>query len=160
MWKQVRKIFPKVVAAVPLGLKDHNGKILTKSSAIKKLVIRKYQQRLRKRPPNPHIKELMKIKEENSLRLIEIARGVKTQNWSKEDLSKVLSKLKNGKCRDPGGIINEIFKPGVIGSDLQEALLDLFNLCKSEIKIPDFMKFANISNIWKKKGDTTNIDNY
>ena len=63
MWRQVRKVFPKVLASVPLGLKDHKGKILTKSSDVKQPVIRKYQQRLRKRPPNPHIKELMKITE-------------------------------------------------------------------------------------------------
>ena len=48
----------------------------------------------------------------------------------------------------------------MIGSDFQEALLDLLNLCKTEMKIPDFMKLANISNIWKKKGDKMNIDSY
>ena len=160
MWRQVRKVFPKVLASVPIGLKDHNGKILTKTSAVKNLVVRKYKQKLRKRPSNPHIRELMRIKEENALRVIEIARQVKTVNWSQEDLTKVLRKLKSGKYRDPGGLINEIFKPGVIGCDLQEALLDLFNLCKTEMKIPDYLKLANISNIWKKKGDKLNIDSY
>ena len=61
---------------------------------------------------------------------------------------------------DPGGMINELFKPGVIGYDLQEALLDLLNLCKSQMIIPEFMKMANISNIWKKKGDKMNIESY
>ena len=55
-------------------------------------------------------------------------------------------------------MINEIFKPGVIGTDLQIALLDLFNKCKSEMKIPDFMTVSNIVNVWKKKGDKMNID--
>ena len=82
MWRQERKVFPKVLASVPVGLKDHNGKILTKTYAVKKFVLRKYIQKLRKRPPNPHIKELMRIKEENALRVIEIARQVKTVNWS------------------------------------------------------------------------------
>ena len=100
----------------------------------------------------------MKLKEENARRIIQIARQVKTPNWSKSELLKVLKSLKSGKCRDPEGLINEIFKPDVIGSDLQEALLDLLNLCKTEMKIPDFMKLANISNIWKKKGDKMNID--
>ena len=85
------------------------------------------------------------LKGENAIRIINIARTVKTEKWSHKDLLIVLSKLKNGKCRDPGGIINEIFKPGVIGSDLQEALLDLLNLCKSEMQIPNFMQTANIS---------------
>ena len=102
----------------------------------------------------------MKIKEQNALRIIELARNTKTANWTKKDLLVVLAKLKNGKSRDPGGLINELFKPGVIGRDLQEALLDLLNLCKSEMHIPDFMQRANISNIWKKKGDKMNIDSY
>ena len=102
----------------------------------------------------------MKLKEENARRIIQIARQVKTPNWSKSELLKVLKSLKSGKCRDPGGLINEIFKPDVLGSDLQEALLDLLNLCKTEMKIPDFIKLANISNIWKKKGDKMNIDSY
>ena len=160
MWRQMRKLFPKVLATPPSGIKDHMGKIITKTSIVKQIVIRKYQQRLRKRPANPEIKELMRIKEENARRVIQIARQVKTTNWSKNDLLIVLKKLKNGKCRDPGGIINEIFKPNLIGSDLQEALLDLFNQCKNEMKIPDFMQLANISNIWKKKGDKMDIDSY
>ena len=69
----------------------------------------------------------MRIKEENARRIIQIARQVKTTNWSKNDLLIVLKKLKNRKCRDPGGVINEIYKPNLIGFDLQEALLDLFN---------------------------------
>ena len=124
MWRQVRKLFPKVVSATPSGLKDHKGKVITKTSLVKQMVIRKYMQKLRKRPANPQIKELMILKEDNAKRIIDIARKVKTQDWSHKELLIVLSKLKNGKCRDPGGMINELFKPGVIGSDLQESLLD------------------------------------
>ena len=109
MWRQVRKLFPKVVASVQSGIKDHKGKIITKSSLVRKIVIQKYQHRLRKRPVNPQIKDLMNIKEENARRIIQIARQMKTPNWSKGELLKVLKSLKSGKCRDPGGLINEIF---------------------------------------------------
>ena len=108
MWSQVRKIFPKVLASAPSGLRDHNGKIRTKVSTVKQIIIRKYQQKLRKRPANPLIKDLMKIKEQNALRIIELARNTKTANWTKKDLLVVLAKLKNGKSRDPGGLINEL----------------------------------------------------
>ena len=87
-------------------------------------------------------------------------REVKTLPWTSEELSKVIKSLKNNKCRDPNGMINKLFKPGVIGSDLQIALLDLFNLCKSNMQIPDFMKTSNIVNVWKKKGDKMDIDSY
>ena len=43
----------------------------------KHIKIRTYKQRLRKRPANPEIKQLMQIKEENSRRIINIARQVK-----------------------------------------------------------------------------------
>ena len=124
MWRQVRKLFPKVLPTVPSGLRDHKGKIITQISTVKQMSIQKYQQKLRKRPVNPQIKRLMQLKEENAIRIINITRKVKTEKWSHKELSIVLSKLKNGKCRDPGGLINEIFKPGVIGCDLQEGLLD------------------------------------
>ena len=74
MWRQVRKLFPKVLVSAPSGLKDHKGKIITKASTVKQIIIRKYQQKLRKRPANPQIKELTKIKKQNALKIIEIAR--------------------------------------------------------------------------------------
>ena len=85
---------------------------------------------------------------------------MKTPPWTQKELKQVLSSLKSNKCRDPNGMINEIFKPGVIGADLQIALLDLFNLCKSQMQIPNFMQVSDISNIWKMKGDKLNIESY
>ena len=57
-------------------------------------------------------------------------------------------------------MINELFKPGVIGLDLQIALLDFFNSCKAKMKIPDIMTLSNIVSVWKKKGDKMNVDLY
>ena len=82
MWKEIKKLFPKGLKNVPSGVRDHTGKIITKLSIVKQIVIRKYKQRLRKRPSNPDIKDLMKLKEENARRLINIAKQVKTPPWS------------------------------------------------------------------------------
>ena len=68
--------------------------------------------------------------------------------WTVEDLTKVLKGLKNNKTRDPQGLINEIFKPGVLGNDLKLAMLDLFNDIKKEKKIPKFLQLANITTIY------------
>ena len=102
----------------------------------------------------------MKMKEDNARKVINIARQAKTPPWSMEEMKKVLKTLKNNKCRDPCGLINELFRPGVIGAHLQVALLDLFNNCKSHMQVADFMQLSNISNIWKKKGKKINIDSY
>ena len=64
---------------------------------------------------------------------------------------KVLKKLKTNKTRDPHGLINEIFKPGVIGLDLKLAILNLFSGIKLEFFLPNFLQFANITTIYKKK---------
>ena len=140
-------MFPKTLKNVPIGVRDYNGKIITKTIRVKQIVKRKYVQRMRKRPVNQNMKYLMEIKEGNAQRIINIAKEVKTPPWTQAELQKVLKSLKSNKCRDPNGMINEIFMPGVIGVDLQIALLDLFNLCKSQMQIPDFMKLSNISNI-------------
>ena len=52
----------------------------------------------------------MNIKEEDSRRIINIARKVKTPTWPIQELRQVLKTLKNDKCHDPNGLINAIFK--------------------------------------------------
>ena len=71
-------------------------------------------------------------------------------DWNMKDLDRALSKLKNNKCRDYEGYINEIFKKGVIGIDLKKSLLVLFNKLKKQKMIPKFMNFANITTVPKK----------
>ena len=78
MWKEVKKLFPKILKTVPSGVKDHKGRIVTKVTAVKQTIMRKYKQRLRKRPANPEIKVLMELKEENARKIIKIAKGIKT----------------------------------------------------------------------------------
>ena len=49
-------------------------------------------------------------------------------------------------------MINELFKTGVIGQDLLEALLSLLNEVKLEHFVPYFMRLANISSLYKNRG--------
>ena len=58
-------------------------------------------------------------------------------------LEEVLKSLKSGKCRDPEGMIREIFKDEVMGDDLKSSLLTLLNRIKATGK-------AN-SLIWSQK---------
>ena len=74
------------------------------------------------------------------------------------DLEKALKGLKNNKARDHEGYINEIFKPGVIGTDLQKSLLSMFNKLKIKKLIPTFMRYANITTV-PKKGSLTVLEN-
>ena len=65
---------------------------------------------------------------------------------------RVLKKLKANKTRDPLGMINEIFKRGVIGQDLVSALAGLVSESKFNNFLPLFMRLANITSLYKRKG--------
>ena len=71
--------------------------------------------------------------------------------WKLEDLRSVLKLLKKNKSMDPHGLINELFSPENIGSDLEFSLLLLLNKIKQNLTIPHFMQFANIISIYKRK---------
>ena len=73
-------------------------------------------------------------------------------------LKLVLKNLKNGKSRDPHGLINELFKPEVSGIDFQSSLLKIANEIKDKIFFPKFMQFANIVSIYKGKGEKNRPD--
>ena len=80
-------------------------------------------------------------------------------SWRMDQFEAVLRSLKKNKTRDPTGIINEIFKPGVIGSDLKVALLSLLNGCKTNQTVPPYMMMANTHTIYKNKGSRFDLKN-
>ena len=50
------------------------------------------------------------------------------------------------------GWINELFKDGVAGKNLKFSLLHIVNKIKEENHIPDFVRLADVSTIYKGKG--------
>ena len=89
----------------------------------------------------------------------ERAKSRKSVNWSQLDLLKVLKGLKCNKAADPIGLVNELFKPGVAGSDLINSMLILCNNIKSQCQIPKFVELSNISSIYKLKGSKSDLTN-
>ena len=69
----------------------------------------------------------------------------KSKEKDMKKLKKILSKLKNNKSRDPQGFINELFKPGVCGEDLEKSLLLMFKKIKAEVSFPEFMEVSSLS---------------
>ena len=82
----------------------------------------------------------------------------KTLPWLMDDLDEALKGLKNGKCRDPDGLIRELFKEEVIGDNLKKSLLLLFNKVKTTGFLPEFLRITNISAIYKGKGEMTSLE--
>ena len=91
-------------------------------------------------------------------RMIQLSE-VKTYAWTTLQLHNALARLKKNKARDPHGMQNELFKDGCIGSDLELALLTMFNGIKDHQDIPPFFNLSNITNLYKNKGSREDLDN-
>ena len=159
VWKIKKKIFPKHTKALPIAKIGPTGRLVSSPAELKNLYLSTYKHRLRHRPIKPGFQQLKLLKEELCSKRLQLVKLKPHEPWTNKELVKVLQSLKNNKSRDPHSLINEIFKPGVIGSDLQQSLLLMFNKIKEEFKIPEMMQMANIISIFKGKGEKNDLQN-
>ena len=159
LWKIKKKIFPKNRSQLPVAKKNFSGQIITNPDTLKQLYIETYQHRLRHRPNKTGYENLKCLKETLFGLRLRLTKLTKSKPWNENDLSKVLSSLKNNKSRDPHGLINELFKPGVKGTDLHLSLMTLLNEIKFNCNIPEFVEWANITSLYKGKGEKMDLEN-
>ena len=150
-WKVKKKLCPQT-GDPPMAKFDENGMLVTSPRLLKDLYLRTYQHRLRQRIMKPEYQDIYFLKMELWESRLEELMNNKSAPWTEENLLKVIKSLKNNKTMDPMGMINEIFKPEVIGADLFSACLKLFNGSKSNLVIPEYLNLSNITSIWKLKG--------
>ena len=89
---------------------------------------------------------------------LELSKDNVTPDWKMSDLEEALSALKSGKCRDPEGIIWEVFKEEFLGNELKLSLLILFNKIKRTRIFPAFMQNINIRAIYKGNGNVNDLE--
>ena len=89
----------------------------------------------------------------------DFVKDIKSPPWEMNDLEKAIKGLKNNQSGDPSGIINELFKPEVMGQDLALGIIDLLNGIKAELYIPLLVQLANITTIFKNKGSRLDMKN-
>ena len=82
---------------------------------------------------------------------ISLAKLKRSKPWTIKELDTALSDLKRNKPRDCEGLVNEIFKNDIIGTDLKDSLLLIFNGLKSENLMAEFLNFANVITVPKGK---------
>ena len=142
-----------------MAKKDENGSLITAPELLKNLYLRTYEERLKNREMKEDLMDVYFLKEELWISRMKELRMKKTDPWSKQQLQKALKSLKNNKTADPNGMINELFKEGCLGKDLEDALLDLLNGIKENFQIPEFMVRENICTIYKNKGSRNDMNN-
>ena len=158
IWKILKTIGPKHGSTLPIAKKDHKGVLISDPKEIKKLLAKEYRQRLRSRPLRPDLIDLKQRRKYIFKMQMKLAEGTSSKPWIMKDLNNALRDLKNKKSRDHAGYVNEIFKHGVIGTNLKQSLLLMFNKLKLNKLIPSFMQFANITTV-PKRGSLTLLEN-
>ena len=149
VWKTKRKIFPKVKPTLPVGKKNLKKQIITNPEDLKELYLDTFKFRLRHRPSKPGFEDLLNKQEELFKLRLDSAKLQRTSPWKMSDLETALKSLKVGKCRDPEGILREIFKEGILGQNLKQSMLILYNKIKETGKLPELLRTTNISAIYK-----------
>ena len=157
LWKVKSKLYPTVTEP-PLAKKDADGNLVTAVLPLQELYLSTYVQRLSDRPMKDDMSDLRELKTTLWESRLSLIKDKKSKLWTLPDLEKVLKSLKNNQTRDPNELLNEIFKPPVIGKDLKLAILHLMNGIKNNMKIPEFLQVANITTIRKNKGSKFEMD--
>ena len=158
MWKLRKKLGGKK-CAVPVAKIDSNGKLVTNSEQLKELYKSTYKNRMQHRIMKPELKQMFDRKMNLFELRIKVSKYQKCDEWTENELSKVLRKLKKDKSEDSEGLIYELFRPETIGASLFSYLLMLCNRVKSEMTIPRFLTNTNITSIYKNKGNKNNLEN-
>ena len=95
---------------MPVGKKNVKKQLITNPTELKELYLQTFKYRLRQRPAQPWFEDLLNTQEKVVQTETRIGKNEKTADWTMYDLDKALKQLKSGKCRDPDGLIREIFK--------------------------------------------------
>ena len=159
LWRLLKNRFPKNTPAMPVAKKDSQGKLVTNHNELKRLYLKTYKNRMRNRPMKEDLLDLKDLKNDLFELRLKLATRKKSEPWTLEDLEKALKALKKDKARDPNGWANELFKDGVAGRHLKLSLLKFLNRMRDKNEIPDFVRLADVSTIYKGKGSKSDLIN-
>ena len=158
VWKSKRKLCPNTKDP-PMAKKDLEENLITDPEALKVLYMDTYKHRLRHREMKSEYIDIQIMKECLWSRRLCSVRKNCTQPWTMEMLDKALSSLKSNQARDPLGMLGDLFKPHIVGLNLKKAILDLLNGVKSNLVIPEQMRLASVTSIYKNKGSRFDLKN-
>ena len=159
LWQILKKKYPKMSHPVPVGKKDKSGNLITSHSQLKDLYLSTYLHRLRNRPIKNEMNEIKRLKEELLEIRLNLANRNKSVPWNMNDLESVLKTLKQRKSRDPNGWVRDLFSSDIAGKNLKISMLKMFNKIKEENFIPEFIRKADVTTIYKGKGEKVNLEN-
>ena len=108
-WSLKKKLFPKYAEA-PFAVFNKNEQLVTDAKSILEVMKEEFTYRLRNRDINDEYQELRDLKEYLCNLRLQITKNSDFIPWTYDNVDKAINKLKNNKCRDPHGHINELYK--------------------------------------------------
>ena len=142
-----------------MAKKNENEKLISNPEELKSIYLKTDINRLRHGDIKPGFQNIKLLKEYLCIKRLEMTAQYKATRPTRYKLNQVLKKLKNNKARDPYGLIYELFKIGAIGDDLKESLFLMCYKIRDNLEIPELLKFANITSIYKGKGAKNYLEN-
>ena len=142
-----------------MAKKNGKGKLVTSPKELKDLYLDTFVSRLRHRSIKPGFEDLKFMKEYLCAKRLEVTSFTKAALLTRPKMDKVLKLLKNNKAKDPHGLINEMFKLSEIGDDMKESLFLMCSKIRETSEVPEIVKYANITSIYKGKGAKNDLQN-
>ena len=158
MWELKKKLGANK-KDVPVAKKNTDGKLVSNSKQLKELYKNTYKKRMEHKEMKPELMNMYKMKMQLYQLRMTVSKEIKSEDWSENDLMKVLKTLKKQKSADSDGLVYELFRPEVIGYNLFLSLLMLCNKVKSELSIPSFLTNTSITSLFKNKGNKNDLEN-
>ena len=100
---------------------------MTNPEERKQVILDLFNHRMRKRPVNDDVKEIVDIKNNLFKERLDKAQEYKSPPFTMKEVELVFKSLKKGKSKDPEGYICELFKEGVIGKDQKVKKISMMN---------------------------------
>ena len=160
LWKLKKKLSPRHTDP-PTAMKDSQGNLLTTEEKILAEAKKHYENVFKDKPFKEEHKNHEIEREHLCAQRLEQAFNNKTPQWTVDDVKSAIKSLNKGISKDPYGHPNELFKEGVAGKDLIEAITRLMNKLKDNPKeYPPAMQICNVTTIYKNKGDRNTFDSH
>ena len=138
----------------PTAMKDEDGNLLTSEEEIKNEALKHYKKVFEDKAIDEDLTDQEVEREKLCADRLDQAAKNKTEPWTTKNVEAAIRSLNMGTSKDPYGLPNELFKKGVAGKGLINAIVKLMNAIKESPKeYPSVMELCNVTSIYKNKGD-------
>ena len=145
MWKDFSSSGLTKKNTKPSAKFNHEGVLINDEDEITELLAKEIEERMRNRPIREDLWELHSLDNELFDEKMKKVSKIPTKPFVEHDLDLALKCIRSNKARDHEGMSPVLFKNGIMGSSLKEAIVDLSNRVKEDKVIPNNMSVVRVT---------------